>query len=88
MGAKTNMSYNCLDRNIEKGLGDKLAFAWEGNSPEEQGGLTYSALREKVRSRIQSQLSACLACLNNQDQCTRVKHQVIRFCTSVHLKKQ
>ena len=27
-GAKTNICYNVLDRNIEKGLGDKIAFFW------------------------------------------------------------
>ena len=28
-GAKTNLAYNCLDRNIEKGLGDVLAIIFE-----------------------------------------------------------
>lgn len=27
-GAKTNIAYNCLDRNIEKGLGDNIAYFW------------------------------------------------------------
>jgi acetyl-CoA synthetase len=27
-GAKTNICYNVLDRNIERGLGDKIAFYW------------------------------------------------------------
>lgn len=27
-GATTNVCYNCLDRNVEKGLGDKIAFYW------------------------------------------------------------
>ena len=27
-GAKTNICYNMLDRNIERGLGDKIAFYW------------------------------------------------------------
>jgi acetyl-CoA synthetase len=27
-GARTNICYNVLDRNVEKGLGDKIAFYW------------------------------------------------------------
>eukprot|EP00058_Branchiostoma_floridae_P024480 XP_002609970.1 hypothetical protein BRAFLDRAFT_85927 [Branchiostoma floridae] len=27
-GATTNVCYNCLDHNIEKGLGDSVAFYW------------------------------------------------------------
>ncbi|MEQ9455362.1 MAG: acetate--CoA ligase [Phycisphaeraceae bacterium] len=30
VGAKTNMSYNCLDRQVEAGLGDRTAIIWEG----------------------------------------------------------
>lgn len=32
-GGTTNISYNCLDRNIERGLGDSPCFIWEGNEP-------------------------------------------------------
>ena len=32
--AKLNASYNCLDRWIEKGKGDKLAYIWEGELGE------------------------------------------------------
>jgi hypothetical protein len=32
-GGRTNLCYNCLDRNIERGLGDELCFIWEGNEP-------------------------------------------------------
>jgi acetyl-CoA synthetase len=30
IGGKTNISYNCLDRPIEQGRGDKTAIIWEG----------------------------------------------------------
>jgi acetyl-CoA synthetase len=30
VGGKTNLSYNCLDRQIELGRGDKAAILWEG----------------------------------------------------------
>jgi acetyl-CoA synthetase len=32
-GGKTNIAYNCLDRNVQLGRGDELAFIWEGNEP-------------------------------------------------------
>ena len=34
-GAKLNVSYNCIDRHIEEGNGDKQAIIWEGNYPDE-----------------------------------------------------
>ncbi|WP_428386839.1 acetate--CoA ligase [Mucisphaera sp.] len=30
VGAKTNVSYNCIDRQVEAGLGDRTAIIWEG----------------------------------------------------------
>ncbi|QDU72268.1 acetate--CoA ligase [Mucisphaera calidilacus] len=30
VGAKTNLAYNCLDRQVEAGLGDRTAIIWEG----------------------------------------------------------
>ncbi|MDG6224393.1 MAG: acetate--CoA ligase [Candidatus Thermoplasmatota archaeon] len=47
-GGKTNITYNCLDRHIEK-RGDQVAIIWEGNSPEEDGKMTYSELFTKVK---------------------------------------
>lgn len=32
-GGTTNIAYNCLDRNIEGGLGNNTCFIWEGNEP-------------------------------------------------------
>ena len=34
-GGKLNACYNCLDRHVEKGDGDKIALIWEGNDPSE-----------------------------------------------------
>ena len=34
-GGKTNVSYNCLDRHVLAGHGDKTALIWEGNDPSE-----------------------------------------------------
>ncbi|MDD3492552.1 MAG: acetyl-coenzyme A synthetase N-terminal domain-containing protein, partial [Candidatus Thermoplasmatota archaeon] len=30
INGKLNISYNCLDRWIERGQGDKIAYLWEG----------------------------------------------------------
>tara|TARA_B100001758_G_scaffold134854_1_gene116076 strand:+ start:3405 stop:5345 length:1941 start_codon:yes stop_codon:yes gene_type:complete len=48
LGAKLNVSYNCIDRHIEKGEGDRVAFYWEGNDPSENKKLTYTELYDKV----------------------------------------
>jgi acetyl-CoA synthetase len=47
VGGKTNACFNCLDRNIQQGLGDRLAIIWEGE-PGEQRKLTYEQLRQEV----------------------------------------
>ena len=39
-----NASYNCLDRHIENGYGDKVALIWEGNSPNHDKKFTYKQL--------------------------------------------
>ena len=47
LGAKTNISYNCLDRHLEK-RGNQTAIIWEGNQPGEDGKLTYKELHAEV----------------------------------------
>ncbi|KAK3577488.1 hypothetical protein CHS0354_026439 [Potamilus streckersoni] len=47
-GAKTNICYNAVDRHVENGHGDKIAFYWEGNDPDDHGKITYRELRAKV----------------------------------------
>ena len=50
-GAKTNLAHNCLDRNIENGLGDEPAIIFESDKGFEQEKrcetLTYLQLKEK-----------------------------------------
>lgn len=46
-GAKTNISYNCLDRNVEAGNGDKVALHWEGE-PGDTKDITYGELLQSV----------------------------------------
>jgi acetyl-CoA synthetase len=45
--AKTNISYNCLDRHLEK-RADQTAIIWEGNEPGEGAKLTYRELHAEV----------------------------------------
>ncbi|KAK4370163.1 hypothetical protein RND71_009638 [Anisodus tanguticus] len=47
-GGKTNICYNCLDRNIDAGNGNKIAIFWEGNEPGRDGTLTYNQLLARV----------------------------------------
>ena len=47
LGAKTNISYNCLDRHLAK-RGDQMAFIWESNQPGEDSNLTYRELHQQV----------------------------------------
>ena len=46
-GGQTNISYNCLDANIEAGNGDRAAIIWEGE-PGDQRTLTYKQLHAEV----------------------------------------
>ncbi|KAA5546032.1 acetate--CoA ligase [Roseiconus nitratireducens] len=47
VGGKTNASYNCLDRNIDQGRGDRAAIIWEGE-PGDTRTLTYNELKSEV----------------------------------------
>jgi acetyl-CoA synthetase len=46
-GGKLNISYNCLDRHLEK-RGNQVAIQWEGNEPGEARAITYKELHEEV----------------------------------------
>lgn len=47
IGGKINASYNCLDRHVKAGLGEKLAILWEGEPGDEQR-LTYNDVYKEV----------------------------------------
>ena len=47
-GGKLNVSYNCLDRHVEAGFGDRSAIIWEGNDPAEDKTFTYAELLAEV----------------------------------------
>jgi acetyl-CoA synthetase len=46
-GGKLNVSYNCLDRHVLAGRGDKVAFHWEGE-PGDTRTITYQDLLDEV----------------------------------------
>jgi acetyl-CoA synthetase len=46
-GGTLNASYNCLDRHVEAGGGDKVAFHWEGE-PGDTRTITYAELLDEV----------------------------------------
>ena len=46
-GAKTNVSYNCLDRHLET-RGDQTAIIWEGDDPGVDKKISYRELHEQV----------------------------------------
>jgi acetyl-CoA synthetase len=48
LGGQLNVSYNCLDRHVEAGRGDKVAFYWEGE-PGDARVLTYADLLDEVQ---------------------------------------
>jgi acetyl-CoA synthetase len=47
VGGKLNVAYNCVDRHVENGLGDKVAYHWIGE-PGETRTLTYADLKREV----------------------------------------
>ena len=48
VGGELNVSYNCLDRHVEAGRGDKVAFHWEGE-PGDSRTITYAELLDDVQ---------------------------------------
>jgi acetyl-CoA synthetase len=46
-GATLNVSYNCIDRHLEK-RGDQIAIIWEGDDPAESAQITYKKLHHNV----------------------------------------
>ena len=47
VGGKLNVAYNCLDRHVEAGLGDRVAYHWEGE-PGDTRTITYRDLLDEV----------------------------------------
>jgi acetyl-CoA synthetase len=47
LGGKLNVAYNCLDRHVEAGLGDRVAYYFEGE-PGDTRTITYAELTDMV----------------------------------------
>ncbi|CAH2559934.1 acetate--CoA ligase [Cardinium endosymbiont of Oedothorax gibbosus] len=47
-GASTNICYNLVDKHVQDGYGNKVAYYWEGNEPSEQKQITYQALLQAI----------------------------------------
>jgi len=56
VGGTLNASYNCLDRHVEAGRGDRVAFHWRGEEGEERD-VTYAQLLSEVK-RLANALKA------------------------------
>jgi acetyl-CoA synthetase len=48
VGGKLNVAYNCVDRHVEAGNGDRIAFHWRGEEGEERD-VTYADLHRDVQ---------------------------------------
>jgi acetyl-CoA synthetase len=48
VGGKLNVSYNCLDRHVAAGRGDRVAYHWEGE-PGDTRTITYAELLDQVQ---------------------------------------
>ncbi len=48
VGGKLNVAYNCVDRHVEAGNGDRVAIHWEGEPVGDSRVLTYAQLKDEV----------------------------------------
>ena len=48
IGGKTNLSYNCIDYQIEKGKGDKVAIIFQGEPEDDVKKITYNEMLSLV----------------------------------------
>jgi acetyl-CoA synthetase len=48
VGGKLNVAHNCLDRHVEAGHGDQVAYHWEGE-PGDTRTITYAELLDEVQ---------------------------------------
>ncbi|GAA4363368.1 acetate--CoA ligase [Nocardioides caricicola] len=48
VGGKLNAAYNCVDRHVEAGRGDKVALHWVGEPEGDSRDITYAQLQDEV----------------------------------------
>src|SRR3954453_17651312 len=47
VGGQLNVASNCVDRHVESGHGDQVAYYWEGE-PGDERTITYAQLKDEV----------------------------------------
>ncbi len=48
VGGTINAAYNCLDRHVDAGLGDRVALHWVGEPDDDTRSVTYAELKDEV----------------------------------------
>ena len=48
VGGRINAAYNCVDRHVEAGNGDRVALHWVGEPEDDTRDLTYAELKDEV----------------------------------------
>ncbi|OBF42287.1 acetate--CoA ligase [Mycobacterium sp. ACS1612] len=48
VGGRLNVAYNCVDRHVEAGHGDRVAIHWEGEPVGDSRDITYAELKDEV----------------------------------------
>ncbi|MEO8850721.1 MAG: acetate--CoA ligase [Allobranchiibius sp.] len=48
VGGKINAAYNCVDRHVEAGNGDRIAYHWVGEPADDTREITYAQLKDMV----------------------------------------
>ena len=48
LGGKLNVCFNCVDRHVERGQGEKVAYHWEGEPEGERRTITFADLQREV----------------------------------------
>jgi acetyl-CoA synthetase len=48
LGGRLNACYNCVDRHVEAGRGEKVAFYWEGEPEGDRRTITFADLQREV----------------------------------------
>ncbi|MBE7437265.1 MAG: acetate--CoA ligase [Spirochaetales bacterium] len=47
-GGQLNVAYNCVDRHVQRGLGQRTAIIWEGNEPGQSRKISYQELQSQI----------------------------------------
>src|SRR3954447_25088252 len=48
LGGRLNVCFNCVDRHVEAGRGEKVAYHWEGEPVGDRRDITYAELQRDV----------------------------------------